>query len=120
MRLVDHDVAQVREHVEDGQVEAEALPARGARRHDGVAAGAKSLPGLGLMAVERCDPSTDERGRDARVEVVREWLRRPAARRLDGYVRELAALEQLEPGGRDDAHEPYASLHFRHRGAQRG
>ena len=63
-----------REQVEHGQVEREALPARGARRDDRVAAGAERLPRLGLVGVERGDPLRDERRGDARVEVVRKRL----------------------------------------------
>ena len=65
-----------REQVEHGQVEGEALAARRAGRDDRVAARAQRLPGLGLVPVERRDPLADERRRDARVEVVRERLRR--------------------------------------------
>ena len=99
-----------REQVEHRQVEGEALAARGARRHDRVAAFAQRLPGLRLVPVERGDPLADERRGDARVEVVRERLRRPGSRRLDRHVRQLLPLQQLEPGRADDAHAPYASL----------
>ena len=63
-----------REQVEHGQVEGEALAARGAGRDDQVAAGARRLPGLGLMAPERRDPEPDERGGDSRIEVVGKGL----------------------------------------------
>ena len=98
------------EQVENGQVEGKALPARGARRHDRVAAGTQGFPGLGLMRVEPGDPLGDESRGDAGVEVVRELLGAPGFRRLDREVRELCSLEELEPGRRDDTHNPYASL----------
>ena len=44
-----------RERVEDGQVEREGLPARGARRDDQVLAARGRLPRLGLVRVERLD-----------------------------------------------------------------
>ena len=98
------------EQVENGQVEGEALPARGARRHDRVAAGTECFPRLGLMRVEPRDPLRDESRGDARVEVVRELLGSAGPRGLDREVRELCSLEELEPGRRDDTHKPYASL----------
>ena len=48
-----------RDRVEDGEVERERLPRRGARRHDDVLAPSRRLPRLGLMGVER------RRSRDA-------------------------------------------------------
>ena len=45
---------------EDGQVEGEALPARGAGGDDEVLAAPRRLPGLGLVRVERVDPASLE------------------------------------------------------------
>ena len=71
-----------REQVEDGEVEREALAARRARRDDDVLAAPHRLPRLRLVDVERADALRDERGRDARVEVVRKGLGPARARRL--------------------------------------
>ena len=99
-----------REQVEHGQVEREALPARGARGHDRVAAGAERLPRLRLVGVERGDPLRDERRRDARVEVVRKRLAPSRSRRLDREVRQLLTDQDLLPGWRNGRHDAYASL----------
>ena len=54
-------------------------------------------------------PSLDERGRDARIEVVRERLGSAVARRLDPEIRDLLALEQVAPG---DAERHGSTLAF--------
>ena len=50
------------------------------------------------MDVERADALRDERGRDARVEVVGQRLGAAVARRLEPEIRELLALEHPGPG----------------------
>ena len=87
------------EQVEHGQVEREALAARGPGRDDQVAAGACRFPRLGLVPPEGSDPEPDERRGDARVEVVRKRLRAPCPSRLRAEVGELLALQDLQPGG---------------------
>ncbi len=98
------------EQIEDGQVEGKALPARGARRDDRVAAPAERFPGLGLVGVEAGDSLGDERRGDSRVEVVWERLGAAVSGRLDREVRKLRALQEVEPGRGDDTHDLYASL----------
>ena len=93
-----------RDRVEDGQVERERLPRRGAGRDDDVLAALRGLPGLGLVSVERRDAGRDERGRDARVEVVRQRLELRLARGLDTRVRDLLALEEVRPARGDRRH----------------
>ena len=93
-----------RDRVEDRQVEGERLPRRRAGRDDDVLAALRRLPRLGLVAVERGDPVRDERGGDARIEVVGKRLERRLARRLDSRVRDLLALEQIRPARGERRH----------------
>ena len=103
-----------RDRVEDGEVERERLPGRGAGRDDDVLAAPRRLPRLGLVAVERGDAVRDERGCDAWIEIVREWLELrlaraarhpstrsprprggpPSSRRSSSHVRAELALER--------------------------
>ena len=92
------------DRVEHGQVERERLPRGGARRDDDVLAAPRRFPGFGLVAVQGGDTGPDERGRDARVEVVRQRLELRLARRLDTRVRDLLALEDVGPARRDRRH----------------
>ena len=71
------------DRVEDGEVERERLPRGRAGRDDDVLAALRRLPRLGLVSEERRDAGRDERGGDARIEVVRKRLERRLARGLE-------------------------------------
>jgi hypothetical protein len=81
--------------IEDGKVERERLPGRGAGRDDQVLAARRRLPRARLVDVEFVD---SDRLADARVELGRERRGAGGARGLDGEMRELLALEQRDPG----------------------
>ena len=107
LRRVEVERARLRlarDRVEDGEVERERLPGRRARRDDDVLAALRGLPRLRLVPEERGDAVRDERGGDARVEIVGERLEPRLARRLDSAVRDLLALEQIGPARRDGRH----------------
>ena len=61
------------DRVDDGEVVAERLAARGRRDDDRVLSGVRGLEGLGLVRVERFDPAPAERRDDAPVEPAREF-----------------------------------------------
>ena len=100
LRRVEVERARLRlarDRVEHGEVERERLPGGRAGRDDDVLAAPRRLPGLRLVAVERGDAGPDERGGDARIEVVGQRLELRLARRLDAAVRDLLALEEIRP-----------------------
>ena len=90
-----------RDGVEDGQVERERLPGRGAGRHEHVVAPRRGVPRLALVRVEPVDA---DRVAHARVETVRQVGKPGLARGLLAQVGELLALEQPLPAQDVDAH----------------
>ena len=92
------------DRVEDGKVEREGLPRGGAGRDDDVLAALCRFPRFGLVSEERRDAGRDEGRRDAWVEVVGKRLERWLPRGLDARVRDLLALEQVGPAGRECSH----------------
>jgi hypothetical protein len=62
----------LRDRVDDREVVAEGLAARGRRDHDGVLSEMRVFESVGLVRVEREDPAAAQRGRDATVEPPRE------------------------------------------------
>ena len=92
------------DRVEDGKVECKGLSRCRAGGDDDVLSAPRRFPGLGLVAVQGGDAGRDERGRDARVEVVRQRLELRVAGWLDARVRDLFALEEVSPARRDGRH----------------
>ena len=79
LRRVEVEGAQLRvgrERAQDGEVEGERLPRRGAGRDDDVAAALGRLPGVRLVRVEPLDAARGERVADARVDARRGSARR--------------------------------------------
>ena len=84
LRRVEVERAVLRlagERVEDGQVEGERLPRRGAGRDHHVPARARGVPRARLVLVQLVDPLRGERGGELRVEAVRERRGPRGARR---------------------------------------
>ena len=92
------------DRVEDGKVECEGLSRRRTGGDDDVLSAPCCLPGLRLVAIQGCDSGRDERGGDARVEVVRQRLELRVAGWLDAGVRDLLSLEEVGPARRDGRH----------------
>ena len=92
------------DRVEDGKVECEGLSRRRPGGDDDVLAAPRGFPDLRLVAIEGGDAGRDERGRDARVEVVRQRLELRVAGWLDARVRDLVALEEVGPARSDGRH----------------
>ncbi|MEJ7566921.1 MAG: hypothetical protein WKF41_01525 [Gaiellaceae bacterium] len=88
-----------RQQVEDREVEGEALAARGAGRDDQVPARSSRLPRFRLVPPERRDPERDERGGDARIEIIRERLGAARPCGFGAEIGELLARQNLQPGG---------------------
>ena len=107
LRRVEVERSQLRvrrERAQDGEVERERLPRRRAGRDDDVAAAAGGVPGVGLVRVEPVDAAGGERLADARVDLVRDRREDGLPRRLRAEVRELLALEHLDPRRSLDRH----------------
>ena len=107
------------DRVEHREREAERLARRRSGRQDDMPAAGGRLPGPCLVRVEARDASAFQRRGDVRVEIDRERLLTPRARRLHGAVRHLRGVEQVVPGREDGQSRGPASarsrrVHIRH------